>query len=160
MAYIEDLTPYTYSDDDIVRVGDEYVSYRPRYDRLAIGWLEDGHEFPTGDVPPRFVDALFEALDRPRVNVMRGFQTCFRCPRQNGMVGADHRGRTTLLGNAEIRVPAGPSTMYAAPNLIWHYVTAHAYAPPEPFITAVESYDPSWAADPTHRWIPADAERD
>jgi hypothetical protein len=40
------------------------------------------------------------------------------------------------LGNGEIRV-IGASAIYAAPTLIYHYVVAHSYQPPEEFIEAV-----------------------
>ena len=46
-------------------------------------------------------------------------------------------------GNGEIRVSDG-NVMYAAPTLIYHYVVAHAYLPPEAFIAAVLAWkDPS-----------------
>jgi hypothetical protein len=74
------------------------------------------------------------------------------------MLRAGHSGGTVWLGHAEIRVPWRPAAMFAAPTLVWHYVTAHSYQPPESFVDAVESYDPAWVTDPSP-WIPADAER-
>ena len=38
--------------------------------------------------------------------------------------------------------------VYAAPTLIWHYVTEHGYRPPDEFIDAVLADDPdlfTWA---------------
>ncbi|MCB9148107.1 MAG: hypothetical protein H6641_05050 [Caldilineaceae bacterium] len=40
------------------------------------------------------------------------------------------------LGSAEIRVFFN-EIVYAAPNLIYHYVIVHAYKPPDAFIEAV-----------------------
>ncbi|WP_199758054.1 hypothetical protein [Micromonospora sp. Llam0] len=48
--------------------------------------------------------------------------------------------------------------MFAAPSLIWHYVTAHSYRPPAEFIEAVEQYDQGWTSDASP-WIPHDAVR-
>ncbi|GAA1643988.1 DUF7919 family protein [Catellatospora bangladeshensis] len=55
--------------------------------------------------------------------------------------------------------PAEPGVMFAAPTLVWHYVTAHGYVPPARFVEAVRRYDAGWANEPSP-WIPADAERD
>jgi hypothetical protein len=45
-----------------------------------------------------------------------------------------------LLGSAEIWVPAlGQAVIYAAPDLIYHYVKEHRYLPPADFINAVLS---------------------
>jgi hypothetical protein len=70
------------------------------------------------------------------------------------MVTAEHRGRRLWLGNGEIRIPDGPTAMFAAPTLIWHYVEAHGYRPPDRFIAAVDSYDDSWITRPTDRENP------
>jgi hypothetical protein len=39
-------------------------------------------------------------------------------------------------GSAEIRV-VGDGVAYAAPELVAHYVEAHGYLPPDPFVRAV-----------------------
>ncbi|WP_426512001.1 hypothetical protein ACPPVO_16055 [Dactylosporangium sp. McL0621] len=39
----------------------------------------------------------------------------------------DRPNGTLWLGAAEVKVPARPAVMFAAPSLIWHYVTAHSY---------------------------------
>lgn len=41
------------------------------------------------------------------------------------------------LGSAEIRVKAKDGRIYAAPNLIYHYVAEHDYDPPKEFIEAL-----------------------
>jgi hypothetical protein len=55
-------------------------------------------------------------------------------------------------------VPAGPGVTFAAPTLVWHYITAHDYRRPAEFVEAVRRYDVSWATEPSP-WIPLDAER-
>jgi len=47
------------------------------------------------------------------------------------MIEVEHSGGALFLGHAEIRVPTHAETMFAAPSLIWHYVTAHRYRPPD-----------------------------
>jgi len=41
------------------------------------------------------------------------------------------------LGDAEIRVLGRNDRVFAAPNLIYHYVTAHGYRPPDEFLGAL-----------------------
>jgi hypothetical protein len=43
------------------------------------------------------------------------------------------------LGWAEIRVFGDDGKVYAAPNMIYHYVTAHHYKPPDAFVRALRS---------------------
>lgn len=48
-----------------------------------------------------------------------------------------HDGTTLLLGSAEIRVPSRLGVVYAAPDMIYHYIKDHDYVPPQEFIDAV-----------------------
>jgi len=74
------------------------------------------------------------------------------------MIEVEHSGGALFLGHAEIRVPTHAETMFAAPSLIWHYVTAHRYRPPDDFVAAVKNYDPGWTVEPSS-WIPEGADR-
>jgi hypothetical protein len=42
-----------------------------------------------------------------------------------------------LLGSAEIRVFSESGAIYAAPDLIYHYMVVHRYKPPDQFISAL-----------------------
>ena len=42
------------------------------------------------------------------------------------------------LGRAEIRVFGDRGKIYASPNMLFHYVTAHHYKPPDEFIQALK----------------------
>jgi hypothetical protein len=42
------------------------------------------------------------------------------------------------LGSAEIRVFGKRGKIYAAPNMLYHYVTAHQYKPPDEFLHALK----------------------
>jgi hypothetical protein len=155
VTYFEDLSEYSYSEQDILSLADAYLLFRPRYRRLNVGWLDAPHPFPTGAAPDWLAPRLLEIAAGPQVNVMRGFHLCTHC--------GDRATRDMLtvdgvpLGHAEIRVPAEPGLMFAAPTLVWHYVAAHDYLPPGAFVDALEIYDPGW---PDSTWIPPDADRE
>lgn len=67
-----------------------------------------------------------------------GFHKCEFCDDQSfeGMKVSRH-GRETRLGSAEITVKGKGGRIYAAPNLIYHYVAAHDYDPPKEFVEAL-----------------------
>jgi len=52
---------------------------------------------------------------------------------------AERNGKRLLLGSAEIRAFSETKEVYAAPNLIYHYVSVHKYRPPECFLEAVRT---------------------
>ncbi|WTX00916.1 hypothetical protein OG216_46650 (plasmid) [Streptomycetaceae bacterium NBC_01309] len=163
MAYIADLSPYTYQDDEHVDVDGGVVVFVPRYPRIAVGWLAAGREISRGAVPSGFVEALIRIKKARRVNPMRGFHSCEFCPAPDPFDGwpeTVYGGASLSLGNAEIRVPVpqAPRRMFAAPNLVIHYVIGHDYAPPQEFIDAVMADDGSWAELRVGPWFPAGAE--
>jgi len=43
------------------------------------------------------------------------------------------------LGSAEIRIFGKRGKIYAAPNLLFHYITAHHYKPPDEFLSALQA---------------------
>jgi len=147
VTFFADLTPYRYLEDESIRDGSDYLVFTPRYELLNVGWLDPGHPYEEGPVPDDFPAALLAVVDGEPVNLTRGYHYCEICG-----PSADVRG------NGEIRVPARPGVMFAAPVLIGHYVTAHSYRPPDEFIAAVRDYDPGWRSEPGP-WIPPDAER-
>ncbi len=159
VAYFADLTPYEYAHLDHDIVGHEWgkLDYRPRYERLNVGWLDASRPFNRGPVPEWFADTLLDVVGHPPVNEMRGLHNCEFCPPGVDTI-ADPRPGRSWLAYYEIRVPAGPGVMFAAPALIWHYVTAHDYLPPAEFVEAVQRYDAGWATEPSP-WIPPDVER-
>jgi hypothetical protein len=121
MAFFEDLTPYTYFHPEEERAG-----------TVNIGWLDRRQPFPTGETNVEFRAKLLQ-LCRRRVKRTRGFHCCDFC-----------KGPDKPHGSAEIRV-LGDGRVYAAPELVYHYVVAHAYRPPEEFIAAVLAWDESCA---------------
>ena len=124
MSYFHDLTPYSY----MARVAHP--------NELNIGWLDDQHEFPMGDLPDGVLPAIFE-LCRRRVNQTRGYHACQLCRSGRYPYMIEENGIRLSLGSAEIRVPGRSDIEYASPDLIYHYVRDHHYRPPQEFIDAV-----------------------
>ena len=112
--YYPDLSPYAYSSKIA--------------GALNIGWLDPAHPFPQGPTPDGFAAALaaFCAAEH-RVNRTQRVHRCALCTPPAAIDD---------LGSAEIRV-VGEGQVFAAPDLIGHYVAAHAYRPPEAFVRAV-----------------------
>lgn len=127
MSYFPDGSPYTFSEGESEAVN--------------VGWLDAEHEFPTEEPSDAFVLALAR-LCRRSVNRTRGYHRCQLCPPSH----AESRPSPTrakdgeeefLLGDAEVRVRASNGAVYAAPNLIVHYVAEHKYRPPAALLGAV-----------------------
>jgi hypothetical protein len=118
--------------------------------------------FPTATPSEETLDLLWQFCSVP-VMKMRGIHACDLCDAPQATY-AERNGSRLLLGHAEIRVfsaessaaslrraleqtesgglillqrSAVPSSIYAAPTLIYHYVEAHNYCPPEEFLRAL-----------------------
>jgi hypothetical protein len=74
------------------------------------------------------------------VNRTRGYHRCELCPPSessaDGHTQAPCEAGAYPLGDAEIRVRGKDGQVFAAPNLIAHYVAQHSYKPPESFALA------------------------
>jgi hypothetical protein len=130
--YFADLSPYI------------FLKQRPLAGVLNVGWLASGHPIPTGDVPPGFVDNLLTCIVAFRANQMRGFHFCEFCPSTSSlsppMLSMRLKSKKKIfLGSAEVWLPAPEGKVFAAPDLVAHYVAAHQYCPPADFIAAVEA---------------------
>ena len=125
MSYFEDLSPYAYA-----RLAEDKGA-------VNVGWLEGDCEYPTGPVPDGFVERLDWLCMLP-VRLTRGWQQCTLNPAATSCREYPVDGG---LGSAEIRAEGADGTVYAAPDLIIHYVVVHGYRPPEPFIEAVMALD-------------------
>ena len=111
-----DLTTYTHCP------ADETIGLDP----LAVGFLNGRPDYPQGKAPVKFAAQLLRFC-QPELVVCRGEKPrpCSLC-----------RQPIPSYGTAEIRV-IGEEDIFAAPDLIYHYVTAHQYLPPDEFIHAV-----------------------
>lgn len=130
MTYFADGTPYT------------YLAGTPELGAVNVGWLDVSEPFATGDVAPDLVTLLRRRCQTMVVNPMRGFHRCNLCAAAAGSTISDavkvsSGGGDFFVGNAEIRVRGADGTVYAAPNMIIHYVEAHGYRPPDVFHDAL-----------------------
>ena len=133
--FFPDLSPYEHSWPG------EYEAAYCGLPVKSIGWLSGDHAFPTGDVPEelprRLLHLCATQLHRNPSLRMMGSHNCEFCLNSQPGAAVDVPGRGRIhLGSDEIRV-GGPDCTYAAPNLIYHYVTAHRYRPPDEFMAAV-----------------------
>ncbi len=124
--YFADLSPYSYF---------PRATAEDQPPVLNVGWLDAQHPFPTGDVLSTFVERLWEYC-RIKVEATRGLHDCELCRQPEPGKHATRDGETLWLGSAEVRV-FGNGVVFAAPNLIYHYVVDHHYLPPEDFVRAV-----------------------
>jgi hypothetical protein len=119
MAWYKDLSPCDY-------FGAEAAA------RLqAVGWLQRGSDYPIEPISRRVFDQLREFAKAPWVPMaFAGLHACDLC-----LYEGEAQGSTNLF------VP-GNGVLYVCPELIIHYMNAHAYAPPELFCEAVLSCPP------------------
>jgi|HubBroStandDraft_6_1064221.scaffolds.fasta_scaffold609362_2 hypothetical protein len=154
MTYIEELSEYTYAHS---------AYYRPI--TKAVGWLARDHTFWSFQPTDELLDLIWQYCKFP-VARMRGSHDCEFCSTNlstardlpsllAGLKEARHHrrvernGETMMLGSAEMRVFGKNGLVYAAPNLIYHYVSVHHYEPPSEFLEALRS-DPR-PPDPSYR---------
>lgn len=126
MAFFADLTPHTYAPTADLEI-------------LNVGWLDEGRQFPVGLTSQAFRDALLELCKHPII-LHRGVHLCCYCPREH-----------PEAGNGQIRVLSHKGIWYAAPTLVYHYVSAHEYNPPADFVDAVLS---PLAVGTNYGWFP------
>ncbi len=124
--YIENLDEYKGCYDE------ERFGMNP----LAVGFLQRGQRFETGKTTHKTLGKLLQFCD-PHWAVCETPQPR-RCPLCNERVTVAIGGEEVVLGSAEIRI-IGSEEIYAAPNLIYHYVTAHNYALPPEFSNALRT---------------------
>ena len=127
MAFFSDLTLYQYLDSDESH----------ELPLLNIGWLSNSKPYPKGETSDEFQEKLLTfCFFEHTVNNCLGYHTCPFCKSPQTPMIIQRGNRRAYLGNGEIRV-AGKSAVYAAPTLVYHYVIAHRYRPPDEFIDAV-----------------------
>jgi len=125
VTYFDDLSPYAY----------ERMA-APRVMAKNVGWLDSAHEFPKAPASPGLLDALWEYC-LILVTPTRGLHPCGLCDSAPNVF--ERGGTKLLLGSAETRVFGSEGEVFAAPNLIYHYVAEHQYRPPPAFTQAVAS---------------------
>lgn len=126
MAYFKDLSDYEYDRESV------------RARTKTVGWLARGHRFPVATPAEDLLDLLWSYCCSISVAPKRGVHPCEFCLAP-GTFQVERHGKRLLLGAAEIRVFSQEGITYAAPTLIYHYVAAHHYKPPDEFLDALRS---------------------
>ncbi len=126
-----------------------------RYYGLSVGWLEKGHDFPRGTVSDAFLKRLLERCRRPTIR-HRGPHCCDFCPSLQEARAACVQelpdGQRVSLGSGVIRVNPRHGVAFVAPTLVYHYIQAHQYLPPQGFIEAVIEDHPENAETVAERY--------
>ena len=100
-----------------------------------VGWLSARHPFDQQEPSQTLLDVLW-AFCMVFVHQARGVHICELCSSRE-WVREEKDGIRLSLGSAEIRVFSKDAVIYASPNLIYHYVSAHHYKPPDVFVSAL-----------------------
>jgi hypothetical protein len=131
--YFEDLTKYCF-----------YLK-KPVETVKNVGWLDVEKSFNKGEVDPNFLAKLSaiilgsENID-VHVNRVRSADSCALsdCDVKEIKCGS----RSEYLGASEIWIPSViDGEFFAAPSLVYHYVAAHNYLPPQEFIISVMNFN-------------------
>ena len=125
--YFRDLTPYSYSSD--LNTEGRLVNF---------GWLARGKPFQTGSLELDWLNKLGDAVVN-YVNAYRGTHDCEFCSTSADFLMVTIHGRACLLGHAEAWVPAADGRIFVAPTLVYHYVIAHQYRPPDAVVDALRA---------------------
>jgi hypothetical protein len=138
MTYYDDLKPY------------QYWGTGEMPEILNIGWLGQGHQFPTGETPTGLIEKLEEIILLCKkgkceaiVNVMRGYFHCEFCDDSSDELRTKDENHKLGLGHSELLIPHFniPGIYFSAPTLLHHYILKHNYLPPQGFIDSVLRFD-------------------
>lgn len=124
MGCYDDLSEYSY-DSECVRPGTKNV-----------GWLHSGTQYAQATPTREMLERLW-AYCRISVSQTRGIHECDLCMPGNLSWRGELSGEKLVLGSSEIRVFSVEGGVYAAPTLIYHYVSCHHYLPPAVFLEAM-----------------------
>ena len=115
----------------------QYLSNPRPQGALNIGWLDNNHQFATGIIDVCLVNNLKSFLGH-RVNRTRGYHYCDFCG-VNSISTTVFNNNLIKLGSGELRIVSWSSgAIYAAPDMIIHYIESHHYLPCDDFISAIQ----------------------
>jgi hypothetical protein len=104
---------------------------------VNIGWLGSSPRFDQMEPDEELFDVIWDYC-KISVAQYRGIHECEYCYPHRSNIG-ERQGEMLQLGSAEIRVFAESGAIYAAPDLIYHYMVEHRYKPPDQFVSALRS---------------------
>lgn len=124
MAIYPDLSDYSYRGSKFHRPGTK-----------NIGWLGVGQGFKCAKTSDATLRKIWEYC-KISIASTRGIHECEFC--DEDAFFAERDGERLLLGSSEIRVFSPSGTIFAAPSLIYHYMSEHHYKPPNEFLLALD----------------------
>lgn len=116
---------------------------------FAVGWLDAHNAFAKGQISGEVLAKLKDILLSKAATLhTHGHHFCNICDSRKA-IEIEIQGKQILCGACEIWLPSRGKHIFAAPNMICHYIEAHQYLPPEPFLASVVEFDISsdWNAD-------------
>jgi hypothetical protein len=102
---------------------------------MNVGWLAAGKEFDRRKATDALLDLVWDYCTLS-FEQTRGRHVCEFCSEEVSRI-SERNGQRLLLGSAEIRVLSRHGEIFAAPNMVYHYMTVHDYNPPDQFVDAV-----------------------
>ena len=123
MTYFRDLSPYRFTK----------TQFSPTV--VNVGWLDARHPYSQRKADAQLVDKLLRLCKTNPVNRTRGWHHCPFCSMYPVIMTID--GEEISLGSAEMRLACEGHVIFAAPDLVCHYIAAHEYRPPDEFMAAV-----------------------
>jgi hypothetical protein len=123
MSYFRDLSPCC------------FFKSQSSASLLNVGWLDARHRYNKGKIDSNQVEKLLRLCKSHAVNRTRGWHRCPFCSAHPVIMTIDEE--TLCLGSVEIRVAGERPVVFAAPDLICHYIAARQYHPPDEFMAAV-----------------------
>ena len=105
---------------------------------MNVGWLNPHHQFTRGPIEDLHIDLLW-SLCRVTVMDTRGIHRCEFCSGDPVLSAYLHHGERRRLGTGEVRTFSPSGMIFAAPDLVFHYMRDHGYLPPRAFLGALEA---------------------
>lgn len=125
MTYYKDLSSY------------EYIKTKAKKSILNVGWLDKEHSFSKGKIDSVLLEIIL-SFCKKAINKTRGYHLCPFCDEPSFGFAVEFENEKIKLGSGEIWLKGEEGKVYAAPDLIYHYIKDHGYVPPEAFLIAVK----------------------
>jgi hypothetical protein len=103
---------------------------------IAVGWLDRAHPYDVQTASRRFLSRLHVFCTRTNIGSM-GIHECEFCPQPVSNISVQDGTHRHHLGSGIMLAFGQRNSIYAAPDLVYHYVCDHHYAPPSVFIQAI-----------------------
>lgn len=131
--YYSDLSIYEYTQNI---QGTIYDKTRVKM-VCSVGWLAKKYKYPTGEICDMYLERLWYYCYNFAVNATLGLHLCPFCPAKTYSSLARRGNEECSLGGSEVWVLGHDGIVYAAPNLLYHYMQRHQYRPPTEFLDAL-----------------------